>query len=76
MAIFDILLLNDKHVISKERNTVRASKLIRAPVLTWTDNTSKVAYSVNICRGPRFQRHSSTPLIDSWYIRMWHLLYI
>ena len=27
-----ILFLNVKRVISKERNTVRASKLIRAPV--------------------------------------------
>ena len=39
MVIFLILLLNDKRVISQERNTVRASKL-----LTWTDNTSKVGY--------------------------------
>ena len=42
MVIFQILLLNDKRVISKERNTVRASNP-RAS-LTWTDNTSKVGY--------------------------------
>ena len=34
MVIFQILLLNDKRVISKERNTVRASNP-RAS-LTWT----------------------------------------
>ena len=44
MVIFQILLLNDKRVISKERNTVRASNP-RAR-LTWTDNTSKVGYDV------------------------------
>ena len=44
MVIFLILLLNDKRVISKERNTVRDSKLIRAS-LTWTDNTSKNGYA-------------------------------
>ena len=43
MAIFQILLLSDKRVISKERNTVRASNP-RAS-LTWTDNTSKVGYA-------------------------------
>ena len=43
MVIFQILLLNDKRVISKERNTVRASNP-RAS-LTWTDNTSKVGYA-------------------------------
>ena len=32
MVIFKSLLLSDKCDISKERNTVRASKLIRAPV--------------------------------------------
>ena len=42
MVIFQFLLLNDKGVISKERNTVRASNP-RAS-LTWTDNTSKVGY--------------------------------
>ena len=42
MVTFQILLLSDKRVISKERNTVRASNL-RAS-LTWTDNTSKVGY--------------------------------
>ena len=42
MVIFQILLLNDKRVISKERNAVRASNP-RAS-LTWTDNTSKVGY--------------------------------
>ena len=42
MVIFQIVLLNDKRVISKERNTVRASNP-RAS-LTWTDNTSKVGY--------------------------------
>ena len=42
MVIFQILLLSDKRVISKERNTVRASNP-RAS-LTWTDNTSKVGY--------------------------------
>ena len=47
MVIFQILLLNDKRVISKEQNTVRASNL-RAS-LTWTDNTSKVGYAVFIC---------------------------
>ena len=44
MVIFQILLLNDKRVISKERNTVRASNP-RAS-LTWTDNTSKVGYGI------------------------------
>ena len=43
MVIFQILLLSDKRVISKERNTVRASNP-RAS-LTWTDNTSKVGYA-------------------------------
>ena len=42
MVIFQILLLSDKRVISKERNTVRTSNP-RAS-LTWTDNTSKVGY--------------------------------
>ena len=42
MVIFQILLLSDKRVISKERNTVRASNP-RAS-LTWTDNTSKAGY--------------------------------
>ena len=42
MVIFQILLLNDKRVISKERNTVRTSNP-RAS-LTWKDNTSKVGY--------------------------------
>ena len=42
MVIFQILLLSDKRVISKERNTVRACNP-RAS-LTWTDNTSKVGY--------------------------------
>ena len=42
MVIFQILLLSDKRVISKERNTVCASNP-RAS-LTWTDNTSKVGY--------------------------------
>ena len=42
MVIFQILLLSDKSVISKERNTVRSSNP-RAS-LTWTDNTSKVGY--------------------------------
>ena len=42
MVIFQMLLLNDKRVISKEQNTVRASNP-RAS-LTWTDNTSKVGY--------------------------------
>ena len=46
MVIFQILLLNDKRVISKERNTVRASNP-RAS-LTWTDNTSKVGYDRQI----------------------------
>ena len=46
MVIFQILLLNDKRVISKERNTVRASNP-RAS-LTWTDNTSKVGYVFQI----------------------------
>ena len=40
LLFFQILLLNDKRVISKARNTVRASNP-RAS-LTWTDNTSKV----------------------------------
>ena len=44
MVIFQILLLSDKRVISKERNTVRASNP-RAS-LTWTDNTSKVGYGL------------------------------
>ena len=44
MVIFQILLLSDKRVISKERNTVRASNP-RAS-LTWTDNTSKVGYAL------------------------------
>ena len=43
MVIFQILLLSDKRVISKERNIVRASSP-RAS-LTWTDNTSKVGYA-------------------------------
>ena len=38
-----ILLLNANRVISKERKTVRASKLIRA-----ADNTSKVGYCMVI----------------------------
>ena len=42
MVIFQILLLNDKRVLSKERNTVRASN--SRAILTWTDNTSKVGY--------------------------------
>ena len=42
MVIFQILLLSDKRVISKERNTVRASN--PRACLTWTDNTSKVGY--------------------------------
>ena len=45
MVIFQILLLNDKRVISKERNIVHASNP-RAS-LTWTDNTSKVGYDAN-----------------------------
>ena len=45
MVIFQGLLLNDKRVISKERNAVRASNP-RAS-LTWTDNTSKVGYGIN-----------------------------
>ena len=44
MVIFQILLLRFKRVISKERNTVRASNP-RAS-LTWTDNTSKVGYAL------------------------------
>ena len=46
MVIFQILLLNDKRVISKERNTVRASNPFAS--LTWTDNTSKVGYGWTI----------------------------
>ena len=42
MVSFQILLLSDKRVISKERNDVRASNP-RAS-LTWTDNTSNVGY--------------------------------
>ena len=42
MVIFQILLLSNKRVISKERNTIRASNP-RAS-LTWTDNTSKDGY--------------------------------
>ena len=42
MVIFQIILLSDKRVISKERNTIRASNP-RAS-LTWTDNTSKIGY--------------------------------
>ena len=42
MVIFQILLLSDKRVKSKERNTVRVTNP-RAS-LTWTDNTSKVGY--------------------------------
>ena len=42
MVILQILLLSDKRVISKERNSIRASNL-RAS-LTWTDNTSNVGY--------------------------------
>ena len=49
MVIFQILLLNDKRVISKERNTVRASNP-RAS-LTWTDNTSKVGYESSVKSG-------------------------
>ena len=45
MVIFQILLLNDKRVISKERNTVRASNP-RAS-LTWTDDASKLGYVAN-----------------------------
>ena len=48
MVIFQILLLNDKRVISKERNTVRASNP-RAS-LTWTDNTSKAGYVISKCK--------------------------
>ena len=48
MVIFQILLLSDKRVISKERNTVRASNP-RAS-LTWTDNTSKVGYDFRVTR--------------------------
>ena len=43
MVIFQNLLLKDKRVISKERNTVRASYPHAS--LTWTDNTSKVGYA-------------------------------
>ena len=43
MVIFQILLLNDKRVISKERNTVRVSNPRGS--LTWTDNTSQVGYA-------------------------------
>ena len=46
MVIFQILFFNDKRIISKERNTVRASNP-RAS-LTWTDNMSKVGYD-NSC---------------------------
>ena len=44
MVIFQILLLNDKRVISQERNTVRASNPHAS--LTWTDNTSNVGYGI------------------------------
>ena len=44
MVIFQILLLSDKRVISKERNTVRASNP-RAN-LTWTDIMNKVGYGL------------------------------
>ena len=44
MVIFQILLLSDKIVILKERNTVHASNP-RAS-LTWIDNTSKVGYGI------------------------------
>ena len=50
MVIFQILLLSDKRVISKERNTVRASNP-RAS-LTWTDYTSKVGYDANVGQNP------------------------
>ena len=46
MVIFQILLLSDKRVIAKERNTVRAS-FLRAS-LTWSDNTSKVGYGCTL----------------------------
>ena len=49
MVIFQILLLSDKRIISKERNTVRASNP-RAS-LTWTDNTSKVGYAGRLFQG-------------------------
>ena len=48
MVIFQILLLNDKCVISKERNTVRASTCNPRASLTWTDNTSKVGYGSHL----------------------------
>ena len=41
MVIFQILLLNDKRVISKERTL---SALVVRASLTRTDNTSKVGY--------------------------------
>ena len=48
MNIFQILLLSDKRVISKERNTVRTSNPRGS--LTWADNTSKVGYVWNISK--------------------------
>ena len=42
MVIFQILLLSDKRVISKERNNVRASNPHDS--LTWKNNKSKVGY--------------------------------
>ena len=65
MVIFQILLLSDKRVISKERNTVRASNP-RAS-LTWTDNTSKVGYETNcLCH---IVVRSLDSIIPSFYIR-------
>ena len=51
---FQILLLNDKRVISKEQNTVRASNP-RAS-LTWTGNTSKVGYECTEAYILRFKK--------------------
>ena len=67
MVIFQILLLSVKPVISKERNTVRASNP-RAS-LTWTDNTSKVEYGwskrFTSTKSTYFCQLMTTALLDS-----------
>ena len=61
MVIFQILLLSDKRVISKERNTVRASN--QRAILTWTDNTSKVGYVLSkSCNNVNVSSSTQQPL--------------
>ena len=73
MVIFQILLLSDKRVISKERNTVRASNP-RAS-LTWTDNTSKLAMDAQADLSLRWAQIHFIGFVMSWLNLSFRLIF-